>query len=645
MVVQVSDGLHQVEKTAIVNLVNDCAQNARFSQQLYKTTLPENVKNFATGIILSLDSMISTKRVEFRLTSEFARAHLAINDETGEIHLIKSLDYEITQRIRSVVELVDLDSNAIIDFTIIDIAVKDVNDNFPVITATVIPPATVNTDKVILREDFPTSVALAYFSASDADLASAGEVSLDLLMGKDYFELREGFLVLKTPLDRESQNLIDVSVSACDKGRPKKCAQSILTFIVQDVNDNTPYFTMCPEEVIVSESQPPNKLLTVVRAFDNDNLPGVSSPNGIVSYSTSSSIVAVSSTGQVFLNQKLDRERVSSYAIAIEAFDGGSPAKFAHCTFNLLVGDENDNAPVFDDATEFVKVIPNTLGKNEIVYDFTVVDADSGKNALFFLELEDDFDLFYINSENELRMARNFTASDPSRVNLKVRATDSGGLASEIAFAVEILPPEALMRSSTQELAIASICGLFSVILVLCLVIFCLKRKRKQQTYKFRNAEDKEEINASKQTLSNWTVEIKNDAALVKTGLIVEPSEDGSVLYKTRSHDHGSDFIPDSGRGESEKDSISSTMGPNCSKDCSIIGHSDTCWMPSSRNEEIICSSLSVVGYSREHLSKLSAQYISNQNRLANLTPICDQESHRSSGYLSSVDARTVHYC
>lgn len=310
---------------------------------------------------------------------------------------------------------------------------------------------------------------------------------------------------------------------------------------------------MCPEEVIVSESQPPNKLLTVVRAFDNDNLPGVSSPNGIVSYSTSSSIVAVSSTGQVFLNQKLDRERVSSYAIAIEAFDGGSPAKFARCTFNLLVGDENDNAPVFDDATEFVKVIPNTLGKNEIVYDFTVVDADSGKNALFFLELEDDFDLFYINSENELRMARNFTASDPSRVNLKVRATDSGGLASEIAFAVEILPPEALMRSSTQELAIASICGLFSVILVLCLVIFCLKRNRKQQTYKFRNAEDKEEINASKQTLSNWTVEIKNDAALVKTGLIVEPSEDGSVLYKTRSHDHGSDFIPDSGKFIIEK--------------------------------------------------------------------------------------------
>ena len=104
------------------------------------------------------------------------------------------------------------------------------------------------------------------------------------------------------------------------------------------------------------------------------------------------------------------------------------------------------------------------------------------------------------------------------------------------------------MRSSTQELAIASIFGLLSVILVLVLVIFCLKRNRKQQTYKFRNAEDKEEINASKQTLSNWTVEIKNDSAMVKTGLIVDPSEDGSGLFKTRSQDHGSDFIPDSGK-------------------------------------------------------------------------------------------------
>ena len=63
----------------------------------------------------------------------------------------------------------------------------------------------------------------------------------------------------------------------------------------------------------------------------------------------------------------------------------------ARCTFNLIVGDENDNAPLFDEATEFVKVIPNTLGKNEIVYDFNVVDKDDGKNAMFFLELEDDF--------------------------------------------------------------------------------------------------------------------------------------------------------------------------------------------------------------------------------------------------------------
>ena len=329
---------------------------------------------------------------------------------------------------------------------------------------------------------------------------------------------------------------------------PSKHFEQKINTIFQDVNDNTPFFTMCPEEVIVSESQPPNKLLTVVRAFDNDNLPGITSPNGIVSYSTSSSTVAVSSSGQVFLNQKLDRERVSSFSISIEAFDGGAPAKSARCSFNLLVADENDNAPEFDGATELVKVIPNTLGKNEIVYDFTVLDADSGKNALFFLELEDDFDLFYINAENELRLARNFTSSDPSRVNLNVRATDSGGLSSSIAFAVEILPPEALMRSSTQELAIASIFGLLSVILVLVLVIFCLKRNRKQQTYKFRNAEDKEEINASKQTLSNWTVEIKNDAAMVKTGLIVDPSEDGSGLFKTRSQDHGSDFIPDSGK-------------------------------------------------------------------------------------------------
>ena len=85
---------------------------------------------------------------------------------------------------------------------------------------------------VFISENHPINVGLAYFSVRDGDLNNRGPMDVKLIMGDEYFSIYSGFLVLETPLDRETQNFVNVIVSACDSGSPKKCSTTEINFII-----------------------------------------------------------------------------------------------------------------------------------------------------------------------------------------------------------------------------------------------------------------------------------------------------------------------------------------------------------------------------------------------------------------------------
>lgn len=692
VVVQVTDGMHQIEEKVFIHLDAECQSSFRFNQKVYSAMVEENVRSQATGIILMSDGLYD--QVEFTLIDPQMREFIKIDDETGEIHLVKPIDFEQTQSLRTVVELREVTSKAILDFAIVEILVRDVNDNLPQIETTILPPAQQQNQKVMISESTVTGVALAYFDISDLDLASAGQIDLRLNMGEEYFDLRSGFLILTKQLDRESQNLLQVGIYACDNGRPKKCTTAEVSFVVADDNDHMPVFSLCPAEAIeIPEDKSPGKLIALVRASDGDHLSGVSSPFGEVEYYSTGNVVSVDKkSGRVFLNEALDREVRDSYTVTIVAQDGGTPPKKAKCELRLRVTDVNDNEPVFHDLPE-VKTISKAAKQNFMLHKFHVTDADQGENSRFQLFLENDYDLFALNDEGVLTLSRNLTADDLEQYQLRLVARDQGGLVTTADIVVEIVPPELLARRGSSDPAVLSgaLAGLGLVILVLIVIIvFKCCRNKKREIYKFRSAENTLAdcpVSGSRQTLSGWTVEINGtECSNVKTGLIVEPTESDetqttdelyalsaktgdNVSKKTRSREDGSDMVPDSGRGESEKDSITSAncglsgaMGPNCSKDCLFQGHSDACWMPagpscstandSRTDHELDTLSSSMIGYSKERFTRLSHQYINTHHKMSSsgaIPPSSDQASQRSSGYLSSNDGqghqRSIHYC
>ena len=312
--------------------------------------------------------------------------------------------------------------------------------------------------------------------------------------------------------------------------------------------------------------------------------------------------------------------------------------------------DVNDNAPRFVTQMPAATTISSRSVQGEIIFQLNATDADLGAGGAVHLGLEDGYGLFDINSAGAVYLIRNVTIDAPFQAvdvdpleqqyfTLTIVATDGDGLSSSAQLMVEILPAEIFLAQTDPAVlsgALAGLCLVFLVLLAIVVVKCCINKKR--ATYECRKAESNAEQDpmGSKQSLSGWTVEISgSECGNLKTGLIVEPTESESTcLIKgftagSQSRDKGDETARDSGRGESEKESINSGAdqgGVNCTKECAYLGHSDACWMPhvtnsthvtrSSRDEakfEIETLNSYMIGYSKQGFNRLSQTVLDKQ--------------------------------
>ena len=81
--------------------------------------------------------------------------------------------------------------------------------------------------------------------------------------------------------------------------------------------------------------------------------------NGRVEYSIPGSMAVtfhVDQRGVVSAQDSVDRERYDSFRFPVLAVDGGRPARTGSIDVDVIVGDVNDNRPVFERATYDVEV-------------------------------------------------------------------------------------------------------------------------------------------------------------------------------------------------------------------------------------------------------------------------------------------------
>ncbi|TDH16371.1 hypothetical protein EPR50_G00019330 [Perca flavescens] len=196
-----------------------------------------------------------------------------------------------------------------------------------------------------------------------------------------------GIISTAVILDRESREKYEF-VAATLTGEMIK-----VKLEVTDVNDHSPVFPSEEVDLEISELSPPGSQFQLEVAKDGDE----------GEFGTQGYRITESELGELFrleyrsgsenhpsldliLTSKLDRETRDFYSLAIEAFDGGVPARTGTLRVNVCVVDENDNPPVFDQ-TEYHASLSEDAPLMSSVCQVHATDLDLGDNGRVTYEI------------------------------------------------------------------------------------------------------------------------------------------------------------------------------------------------------------------------------------------------------------------
>lgn len=225
----------------------------------------------------------------------------------------------------------------------------DVNDNSPLITT----PSTVR-----FPENAPLHSVVTVIQATDADAGSNGEVVFSFESAEEEpFSINSstGVVYLRKPLDRESEDVVTVTLNVKDKGVPSLFSSMYLTVLIEDVNDHNPEFTQSSYSLSVYENVPRGTSLLRVNASDQDI-----GSNGQVRFSVSESEFMVDSVlGVVSVKDKMDREKKPFYIFFVIAEDQGDIQRSTTATINIAVLDVNDCVPLLSPESLTLHVFEN----------------------------------------------------------------------------------------------------------------------------------------------------------------------------------------------------------------------------------------------------------------------------------------------
>ncbi|XP_023405686.2 protocadherin gamma-A3 isoform X9 [Loxodonta africana] len=310
----------------------------------------------------------------------------------------------------------------------VEIEIKDINDNAPdFLTEGLdikIGELTAPGTRFPLKTAFDPDVgmnSLQNYELSPNDYFSLAVKSVS--GGASYPEL-----VLERALDREEQEVHQLTLSASDGGDPVRSGNLYIQVIVLDANDNPPAFTQPEYHVSVRENVPVGTHLLRVNATDPDE--GFNAQVSYILDKMPGKIAQIfdldSVTGDVSILKSLDYEDAMFYEIKIEAKDG--PGLFSKAKILVTVLDVNDNAPEVT-ITSFTGSVPEEATAGREIALINVHDRDSGQNGqvtVFVLgnlpfNLEKSIDQYY-----RLVTARSLDREQVSEYNVTLRATDGG---------------------------------------------------------------------------------------------------------------------------------------------------------------------------------------------------------------------------
>ncbi|XP_056139750.1 protocadherin-16-like [Lampris incognitus] len=444
--IEVDDFSQALPSSTLVQLeidVEDSNDHApEFPEDPITIVIPESMQSGSsiyTFQAIDKDGSGPNSELEYSIVHQWPNTPglLSLDPGTGVLSLEQEVDHEVTSSIILVVQATDSALNASQRHwgsVTARVYVTDENDNAPVFSS---PTA------VSVMEDQPVGFVALYVMARDADQGENSRVTYHIQSGNagGMFNLNPntGSLSIFKPLDREEQDVFNLTIIAEDHGMPQHSSSQLLCVYVIDVNDEVPWFEESHYEAEIAENQPPGSVVLTVSASDLDQ-----GTNGHVTYGIISeeSFSINPATGVITNTKILDRELQEYYTLTVYAKDGGLPPNYAKATVRIRVLEENDNAPTFGRLYYSIEV-PENL-EPLALFTLRATDQDTGDSGEinYRITAGDPAGDFHLDRlSGGLSTSRRLDREKKARYMLTITAQDQGSppLSSTATVEVAIL--------------------------------------------------------------------------------------------------------------------------------------------------------------------------------------------------------------
>ncbi|KAI4874087.1 hypothetical protein NFI96_005545, partial [Prochilodus magdalenae] len=284
---------------------------------------------------------------------------------------------------------------------------------------------------IAVREDLPVGSSVIKVNTNDGDTGFNGRVLHVISDGNTdscfNIDMESGLIYIYQPLDRERSDRYLLNVTVYDMGLPQRSNWRLLTVNIEDVNDNSPQFSLESYTVVVPENSAVGTEVIEITALDLDL-----GQNGEVAYAllTSTPLFGINSTtGWVYVSGQLDRESMPDVTLKIEARDKAERGnqKFSVTTLKVYLGDVNDSPPMFIPRSYSCRVLED-LPIGTVITWLQTQDPDLGAGGRVRYSLADDFNgTFVVNvGSGAVKVAKELDFEKQQLYNLSVVAEDCG---------------------------------------------------------------------------------------------------------------------------------------------------------------------------------------------------------------------------
>ncbi|XP_064092540.1 cadherin-related tumor suppressor-like [Macrobrachium nipponense] len=369
--------------------------------------------------------------------------YFAISRNSGMIFLNKPVKYSKNMKFELEVTATDAGTPPLNSRQIVTIEVEDVNDHTPIFEH--------GSYETSLLESTPVNDRFFALTASDEDDGLNGFVSYDITEGneeKKFGIFPDGYLYVRSALDREAQDYFALTIVARDHGQPPRSSTVSVVIHVIDENDNSPAFTNKTFTFYLDENEPPDTYVGKLTAVDRDK-----GRNAELTYSIATNqndFIVDPKSGFLKTIRYFDREHLVKTTgmdyISMEAIvlDNGITRLRDKAKVNIYITDVNDNPPKFL-RRPYTAPILEGAALNTQVIRISASDADEGLNGDVVYTIIDGNEegRFKVDeTTGQVTLAKNLDRETTPRYLLTVAAADLGSqhrLSATATLTIDVL--------------------------------------------------------------------------------------------------------------------------------------------------------------------------------------------------------------